>query len=353
MKLPTIEDIGENQKVVLRLDLDVPIDNGIIGDNSRLIKSIPTIRMLLSRGCKLIIVGHLGRPSFEGNKVNDISRQELTLKPVYVELMSLLENGEDSISNVFVEDIKNKQAIFEAVESNQIVFLENIRFLKEETEGKVEFLGHLAEIGNVFVNDALAVAHRKNASVLLYKMMPVFYGLGFSREIEKMAEFLINPKRPVILVLGGAKKDKLDNLEILSKKIDLILIGGKLPLFMSEYPKYDNVIWAKLDGSQMDISKDSIERFIKEIKKAETVILAGSMGMFEQEEHRLGSKIVAETISLCQATKIAAGGDTRASLELMGLVERFDYICSGGGVALEFLVNEGKLPAWDNSFVNF
>lgn len=353
MKLPTIDQITQNQKVILRLDLDVPTNDGRIEDDSRLVKSIPTIRMLLGKMCKLVIVGHLGRPSFEGNIVSEISRQELSLKPVYVELMSLLEDGEDSIASVFVDDTKNKEVIFEAVENNQIVFLENLRFYKEEVEGKVEFLGHLAEIGNVFVNDALAVAHRKSASVMLYKLMPVFYGLGFSREVEKMAEFLLNPRRPVVLVLGGAKKDKLDNLAILSKKVDLILVGGKLPIFMSEYPKYDNVVWAKLDSSQKDISKESIDKFEGEIEKAETVILAGSMGMFEEEEHRKGSRSIAEAIILSRATKIAAGGDTKASLGLMGLEEKFDYICSGGGVALEFLVNDGKLPAWDESFVNF
>jgi len=353
MKLPTIDEINENQKIILRLDLDVPISNGVIEDDSRLVKSIPTIRMLLGKMCKLVIVGHLGRPIFEGNTLSETSKQELSLKPVYVELMSLLEDGEDSIASVFVDDIKNKETIYEAIENNQIVFLENLRFYKEELEGKVEFLGHLAEIGNVFVNDALAVAHRKSASVMLYKMMPVFYGLGFSREIEKMAEFLLNPKRPVVLVLGGAKKDKLDNLGVLSKKVDLVLVGGKLPMFMGEYPKYDNVIWAKLDSSQLDISKNSIDKFKQEIDKAETVVLAGSMGMFEDEASRFGSQAVSEAISLSGAIKIAAGGDTKASLGLMGLEERFDYICTGGGVALEFLANEGKLPAWDESFVNF
>jgi len=353
MKLPTIDQIEQNQKVILRLDLDVPMSGGRIEDNSRLVKSIPTIRMLLGKMCKLVIVGHLGRPSFDGTLVSETSKQELSLKPVYLELMSLLEDGEDSIASVFVDDIENKEVIYEATENNQIVFLENLRFYKEEVEGKVEFLSHLSEIGNVFVNDALAVAHRKSASVLLYKMMPVFYGLGFSREIEKMAEFLLNPKRPVVLVLGGAKKDKLDHLSRLYKKVDLILIGGKLPIFMSEYPKYDNVIWAKLDSSQLDISKNSIDKFKEEIEKAETVILAGSMGMFEEEEHREGSRSIAEAITLSRATKIAAGGDTRASLGLMELEDKFDYICSGGGAALEFLANDGKLPAWDESFVNF
>ena len=166
MKLPTIDQIEQNQKVILRLDLDVPMSGGRIEDNSRLVKSIPTIRMLLGKMCKLVIVGHLGRPSFDGTLVSETSKQELSLKPVYLELMSLLEDGEDSIASVFVDDIENKEVIYEATENNQIVFLENLRFYKEEVEGKVEFLSHLAEIGNVFVNDALAVAHRKSASVL-------------------------------------------------------------------------------------------------------------------------------------------------------------------------------------------
>ena len=132
-RLPTADQIGENQKIVIRLDLDLPIVDGQILDNSRLIKSIPTIRLLLDKNCKLIIIGHRGRPERGEDK------ERLTLRPVYVELMSLLEEGEDSVSSVFVEDILSKEDIYQALEDNQIVFLENCVFGKKKQKERWNF----------------------------------------------------------------------------------------------------------------------------------------------------------------------------------------------------------------------
>lgn len=353
MKLPTIDQIENGKVVILRLDLDLPISDGKIWDNSRLIKSIPTIRLLLGKNSKLIIIGHCGRPTFtegdDGMAILETEvKEKLSLKPIYVELMSLLEDGEDSIASIFVDDVTNKALIEDALEENQVVFLENLRFYRQETEGDVNFLKHLSEIGDVFVNDALAVAHRKSASVLLYQLMKTYYGLGFAEEIEKMGDLLLNPKRPMILVLGGAKEDKLDSLDILANQVDKILVGGMLPVFYEKYKNLSNVIWANLDESGMDITQESVQIFIDEIQKAGTVLLAGTMGKYEEIEHRNGSLSVAQAIVNSQAIKVGAGGDTKASLTTMGLDGRFDYICSGGGVALDFLAKGGRLPAWEN-----
>ncbi len=341
--LPTADQVDDNQKVILRLDLDLPFLDEQILDNSRLIKSMPTIRVLLEKGCRLVIIGHRGRPIID----SDESKAELSLRPVYVELMSLLEEGEDSLSSVFVEEVSNRDIIFQALEDNQIVFLENLRFWREESEGKVDFLGHLVEIGSVFVNDALAVAHRENASILLAKMMPTFYGMAFAREVEKMSQILLEPKKPLLIILGGVKKDKLDQLTELASKADRVLVGGKLPTFKEKYANFTNVVWGQLDESGMDINKLTIDRFVSEIEMAGTVLLAGAMGKFEDSLHKEGSQLVTEAVARCEAVKMAAGGDTKASILEMGLVDRFDYICSGGGVALEFLARDGKLPAWD------
>lgn len=341
--LPTADQVDDNQKVVLSLDLDLPFLDGQILDNSRLIKSMPTIRVLLEKGCRLIIIGHRGRPMVD----NLEDREELSLKPVYVELMSLLEEGEDSVSSVFVEETTNRDIIFQALEDNQIVFLENLRFWREENEGKVDFLGHLVEIGSVFVNDALAVAHRESASVLLAKMMPTFYGMAFAREVEKMSQILLEPKKPLLIILGGVKEDKLDQLPILASKADRILIGGKLPTYKEKYTNLSNVVWGQLDESGMDIGKLTIDRFISEIEMAGTILLVGAMGKFEDAKHKEGSQLITEAVARSEAVKMAAGGDTKAGILEMGLVDRFDYICSGGGVALEFLARDGKLPAWD------
>jgi len=341
--LPTADQVDENQKVILRLDLDLPFLDGQILDNSRLIKSMSTIRVLLKKGCRLVIIGHRGRPIVD----NQNSKAKLSLRPVYVELMSLLEEGEDSLSSVFVEEVTNRDIIFQALENNQIVFLENLRFWKEESEGKVDFLANLVEIGSVFVNDALAVAHRKSASILLAKIMPTFYGMAFAREVEKMNQILLEPKKPLLIILGGIKEDKLDQLEKLASKADKILIGGRLPIFRKKHANLANVVWGQLDESGMDINKLTIDRFVSEIEMAGTVLLAGAMGKFEDALHKEGSQLITEAVARCEAVKMAAGGDTKANILEMGLVDRFDYICSGGGVALEFLARDGKLPAWD------
>lgn len=352
MKLPTIDQMEDGKIVVLRLDLDVPISDGKIWDSSRLVKSVPTIRRLLAKKCKIIVIGHCGRPklvtSMDGETVVDPeSKISLSLRPIYLEMMSLLENDEDSVDSVFIEEAINKQAIHEALAENQLIFLENLRFYKQETDGDVNYFSFLAEVGNVFVNDALAVCHRKNASILLFKYMPTYFSLGLATEVEKMGKYFLEPKRPIILVLGGAKEDKLDNLEKLSNKVDKILIGGKLPCFFDKYKHIPNLIWANLDATGFDISQESVEVFRQEIGKSATVILAGTIGKYEDVEHRGASLAIGEAIVNSQTIKIGAGGDTKACLSTLGLDDKFDYICSGGGVALEFLANEGNLPAWE------
>jgi 3-phosphoglycerate kinase len=125
------------------------------------------------------------------------------------------------------------------------------------------------------------------------------------------------------------------------------LVGGKLPIYREKYADLNNVIWGQIDESGMDINEISIERFVSEIEMAGTIMLVGTMGKFENIEHRLGSQIITEAVCRSDATKMAAGGDTKASLIELGLVDRFDYVCSGGGIALAFLVKNGKLPAWE------
>jgi len=178
-------------------------------------------------------------------------------------------------------------------------------------------------------------------------MMPTFYGMAFAREVEKMSQILLEPKKPLLIILGGVKKDKLDQLTELASKADRVLVGGKLPTFKEKYANFTNVVWGQLDESGMDINKLTIDRFVSEIEMAGTVLLAGAMGKFEDSLHKEGSQLVTEAVARCEAVKMAAGGDTKASILEMGLVDRFDYICSGGGVALEFLARDGKLPAWD------
>jgi len=336
MKLKSVEEIIPQIRVVLRLDLDLPFFDNKIIDNSRLQKSLPTIRLLLEKKCKILIIGHRGRP----NGIED----EYTLRPVYLELMSLLEpEGESLIESVFMPEI-NFEQIDRALAVNNLVFLENIRFWPEEENNTASFLAPLSGFCQAYVNDAFAVAHRAHASITLWQHLPSFYGLSFIEEYNHL-DSLRNPSRPLTLILGGAKEDKLKHLDKLISHCDHILIGGKLPQFLSLVdPK---IISAILTPDTFDINEESIAKFTEIINNSKTIIWAGAMGFYENENYRNGTEKIARAIAATTAYKVVAGGDTSASVLNLNLKDKYDFFCSGGGVLLEFLVNP-DLPAWSN-----
>lgn len=340
--LRSVEEISNNLKIILRIDSDLPIEGGTILDNSRLKKSIPTIRLLLERENKIIIVGHRGRPKSHDPK--------LSLKTVYLELMSLLEaNGENIIDSIFVEDIKNEEIIQKAIEDNHIVFIENLRFWEEEEKGETALFSVLKKYCNAFVNDAFAVAHRRSASVLLHKEIKSFYGFDFVEEVERM-DTLSNPNRPMTIVLGGAKEDKLTYLDKLKEIADYILIGGKLPIIGKEKGLIkegeEKVIWAKLKENSLDLNNEDINAFIEKINVSKTIVWTGAMGFYESENNKNGTEKIAMAIAKSQADyKVVAGGDTNASIKDLGIKTEINFRCSGAGVLLEFL-SKGTLPAW-------
>lgn len=344
-KLKSIEEINEGQNVILRIDADVPVVDEKIIDNSRLLKSVPTIRFLLEKKCKLIIVGHMGRPAFAG--ATSGKPNQFSLKIAYVELMEILEkNCNDCITNVFIEDIKDEKKILKAVADNQIVFVENLRFWAEEELGDTSLFDSLKKAKPVFVNDAFAVAHRKNASILLHNCFETYYGLNFVEEYDQIKRILENKEKPMTIVLGGAKIDKMKHLNELIKIADHILIGGKLPrLRPAGYDGQSKIIWAGLREDGLDLSDKDIEKFSEIINSSKIVIWAGAMGFYEDKNCQKGTEKIAESIANCQAFKIIAGGDTTASIINLGLKNKIDFICSGGGVMLEMLVNN-NLPAW-------
>lgn len=335
MKLNNVEQIIPNSKVLLRLDTDLPIENNRILDNSRLVKSLNTIRFLLEKNCKIIVLGHRGRPA--GIDSN------LSLKLVYLELMSLLNN---SASSIFVDDVNNNEKIDSALETNEIIFLENLRFWKEEEANGPSFLENLVKKCNFFVNDAFAVAHRKNASIMLFKRMPTLYGFSFVEEADKIGKILENPERPITVILGGAKEDKLKYLPDLKKIADHVLIGGKLPKLIQDLSQ-EKIFIAKLNERGLDLSDEDVENFKKIINVSKTIVWAGALGYYELEENRKGTNEIAKAIAESNAYKIIAGGDTSASIANLGLKDKIDFICSGGGVMLEYLT-KGKLAAWED-----
>jgi phosphoglycerate kinase len=341
--LRSVEDIGSNLRVILRLDTDLPIENGLILDNSRLKKSIATIRLLLERNNKVVIIGHRGRPEGKFN-------EELSLKPIYLELMSLLEiSGENIIESVFVEDIKNDEKIRLALENNQVIFIENIRFWSEEDDGDTGLFSVLKKYCQNLVNDAIAVAHRASASIIIHREMETFYGFNFIEEAEGM-EKIFDGEKPMTIILGGAKEDKLKYLNQLTEIADNVLIGGKLPKLMSDdqlNEGNEKVLIANLREDELDLSENDIDSFIEIINRSKTIIWSGAMGFYEDEKSRVGTEKIARAVANSEASyKVIAGGDTNASIKFLGLKDKINFICSGGGVLLEFL-KKRSLPAWD------
>jgi phosphoglycerate kinase len=342
-QLRSIEEIQTGVNVILRMDTDLPFEGETILDNSRLRKTIPTIRYLLDKNCRIIILGHRGRP--EGKIV-----PELSLKPVYVELMSLLESdGQNTIESVFVDDIKDGEKINSALLNNQIVFGENLRFWNEEDIGDTSLFEVIKKYVFVLVNDAFAVAHRKNASIILHREIETYYGFSFIEEVEKINQILEKKEKPIIVVLGGAKEDKLKYVTELIEMADYVLIGGKLPKLISSSDSQlvsNKIIIAKLREDGLDLSDEDINKFSEIISSSKTVIWAGSMGFYEQDNCRKGTQKIALAVAGVDGYKIIAGGDTGASIKDLGLKNKIDFICSGGGVMLEMLV-KGDLPAWN------
>ncbi len=342
-QLRSVEEIPSNINVIVRMDTDLPIEGTTILDNSRLMKTIPTLRFLMEKNCKIIIIGHRGRP-------NGIDKS-LSLKQVYLELMNLLEvDGQNTIESVFVDDIKDDNKIASSLIDNQIVFIENLRFWSEEDAGETSLFETIKKYSNFLVNDAFAVAHRRNASVILHREIETYYGFSFIEEVEKINQILEKKEKPITIVLGGAKEDKLSHVVDLLKIADHILIGGKLPkLIMSNYQflmSNEKVKIAKLREDGLDLNDEDIKDFSEIINRSKTIIWSGAMGLYESEKSQEGTKKIAQAIASIEGYKIIAGGDTGASIKDLGLKNKIDFICSGGGVMLEMLI-KGDLPAWN------
>jgi len=323
--LPSVKDLAVEQKtVLLRTNYDVPlkkVQSFEVADDTRIIESLPTINYLLEQQAKVIIISHLGRP--EGKVV-----PELSLKPVEKVLTLLLH--------------RNKQSLFLEAR-NRVRLLENLRFDPREEKNEESLAKELANLGDFYVNDAFACAHRQHASIVgIPKFLPSAFGFDFLKEVKVLSEIKENPRRPVTLILGGAKEDKLEVIEKLLNWADKILIGGKLPQLVSKsYP--EKVMVAQLNPQGKDITLESTERFKKIIAQAGTIIWAGPMGVFEDSHYEAGTKAVAEAVVESGAYTVVGGGDTEAALTKFDLTEKINYISSGGGAMLEFLA-KGTLP---------
>ena len=385
MEIKTLSHLDlQNKRVILRCDLNVPIQDGVITDDGRIRASLSTIRKLLANNCSIVVIAHLGRPKPD-------QKNNLSLAPVAKRLSELLET-----EVVFSEEIIGIKQKTELLKAGQILLLENIRFLaaetsKDETERKA-LASELATYGQVYVGDGFGAVHRKHASVYeLAMMMPHAAGDLIVTELGVLEKLTMNPNRPYGVVLGGAKvSDKIGVISNLLEKVDLIAIGGGMVFtFLSAQGKEigkslvesdliptvkelikraenlgvkiilpTDIVVAKefnaeskasivasdeipKDQMGLDIGPVSSRFFADEIGKCRTVFWNGPMGVFEFNNFSNGTRSVAQALTKIDGTSVVGGGDSAAAVRKLGFNDQdFGYISTGGGASLEYL--EGK-----------
>jgi len=370
----------KNKKVLVRVDFNAPIgDNGIIDDKKdwRIKASLPTIKYLLEKKAKIILMAHLGRPEvsqkFIKSKVYKVKNQEYSLKPVANRLEELLDYKIKFVDDCIGDKVEEK---ISKMQVGEIILLENLRFYEEEKKNNEKFAEKLAKFTNVYVNDAFAVSHRKHASVVaITKFLPSYAGLLLEKEVKTLSETINNPQKPATIIIGGAKvKTKVPVIKYLLNKFDCILVGGVvanvilkakevdiekieeinfasnklyLPvdaIICSNKNKVSAVAIGKVGNNKiLDIGPETAKLYSKIISDSKTIIWNGPMGLFEKEEFSLGTKAIAKAIVKFEGSSIIGGGDTITAVDKFADIKKIDHICTGGGAMLEFLAGE-KLP---------
>lgn len=376
----------KNKRVLLRCDFNVDIKNGKIVDDFRIKKALPTIRHLLENNNQVVIISHLGRPKPKKG-LSCFFDKKNSLRPVAKRLSQLLGKRVEFYRN-FTGFISRKR--IQRFVPKRIIFLENIRFYEGEEKNDEQFAQVLADLGDVYVNDAFGASHREHASiVLLPKLKPSYIGLLFEEELNNLSPIVKNPQRPLIIVLGGAKdKTKIPLISKLLELADHLLIGGKIAntilagkgyaigkFIMDQKIKeivekinltnpkihlpVDGVVSLKeIDKEYIhvaavgkirreeecfDIGPETVGIFSEILKEAKTVVWNGPLGLVEEEEFQEGSKRIAQTIIRNGCRSIIGGGDTIKFLDQQKLLDYFDFVSTGGGAMLEYLA-EGTLP---------
>lgn len=386
MTKKTIKDVDvKGKKVLMRVDFNVPLTKeGKVSDDTRVVKTLPTIQYLKERGAKIILMSHLGKPK---GKVVD----ELKLEPVARHLSSLLNEPVLMLNDCVGEEVESN---ISGMQEGDVVLLENLRFHTGEKENNDEFAKKLASLADIYVNDAFGTAHRKHAStagVTKYVENAVA-GLLMEKEIESLSVVLNDPDHPLVCLVGGAKiSTKIRVIERLLKRAEKVLLGGALvnnilkekglnvgkskieeealsearqllPYLEKEgekkklYLPEDYIVadkpeekaksrisnGADLNDQEMilDIGPNTIEQYKGIIKEAKMVIWNGPMGLFEIPEFSKGSYEIARAVADSEATSIIGGGETLDLVKSLGLDEKLTFVSTGGGAMLEFL--EGK-----------
>lgn len=387
--IKTVRDFEfTNKNVFLRLDLNVPIEKGVITDETRITASLPTIQYILERGGKLVLASHLGRPKTAADK-------QYSMEPVAKRLSDLLH-----AEVILVEDPMSSSAVkhmLATLKKNQLLILENVRFVEGETKDSEEFAQKMASYSDIYINDAFGASHRAHATIhALPRLVPQKgIGLLIEKEINMLDSLLETPKRPYIAVMGGAKvSDKIAVIEKLIDLVDGFVIGGAMAytflkasgaavgksLVEQDKVRYaaemiervaarnktlllpvDHIVstgmadfnartttGVTIEDKDMglDIGPQTLRNFSNLIKEAGTVFWNGPMGVFETKEFSKGTFGLAKAIAESQAVKIVGGGDSAAAAEASGFASQMTHISTGGGASLEYLQGE-KMPGLD------
>jgi len=366
----------KNKKVLVRVDFNVPVgDDGIVDkkEDWRIKAALPTIKYLLEKKAKVILISHLGRPEKSreftlGVTVDSRLRGndrvvKYSLKPVANRLGELLNCEIKFIDDCVGDKVKKE---IKEMREGEIVLLENLRFYKEEKNNNEKFAEKLAELADIYINNAFSVSHRKHASVCaITKFLPSYAGLLLEKEVRILSEAMENPKRPAVAIIGGAKVEtKLPVVKYLANKFDNILVGGVVANEMSdddtlaEKPtpspsregnfQEGNVVKLPNDfvwenNERMDIGPETIKEYLKIISRAKTIIWNGPMGMFEKEKFSEGTKSIVAALTKSKSCVIIGGGETIAAVSEFSGLKKIDYVSTGGGAMLEFLAGK-KLP---------
>ena len=336
MKMLRETKIEKGMRVLVRCEFDCPLskDGNILNDH-RVQVTIPTIQYLLERKAKIILMSHLDRP--KGKVV-----ENLRLTPFADCLFRYLNFPVSKASDCIGEDIKK---MTEEMRAGEMLLLENLRFHPGEEENDDSFAKRLASLGDIFINDAFGVCHRKHASVVgVSKYLPSLAGLSLEGEVRVMTQILETPERPLVVVLGGVKTET--KIPVIRKFLDIadyVLVGGKIA---SEVNFFHPKLFLAIDFARegLDIGPKTQNKFKKIISKAKTIVLNGPMGYFEKSEFDEGTKEIIKAISRNnRGFKVAGGGETLLAIFKYGFQGGFDFLSTGGGAMLKFLAGE-KLP---------
>jgi phosphoglycerate kinase len=341
--LKSIKSANVKEKtVLLRADLDVPIQSSIINhqssiaDDTRLKAWFPTLNYLLEEGATVIIVGHLGRPAGKDSK--------FSLEPIALWLNQKFKVQSSKLKIAKVGEFVGWEI------TDKIFLVENIRFYEEEEKNDPQFAKKLAQLAQVFVNDAFASSHRAHASIVgITKFLPSFAGLRLLEEVKVLSGVLEDPKRPLGVIIGGVKiETKLPLVEKMHGFADYVLVGGEIVendkvLIKVAHEKAQNksiLLMADMQVDQRDITLRSVENFLQVLQDAKTIVWNGPLGLIEDEKYQKGTEILAEGIVKIPAFTIVGGGDTLGFLKQKNLLKQFSFASTGGGAMLEFLAGE-------------